>query len=79
MRHALDPRFAIGMIADWRGQPYELIGAEPYRRRDGRDVLIPVWRAPCIECGEWFETTTPQRRLKYPSRRCRLHTRKRPS
>jgi hypothetical protein len=69
----LDPRFAIGMIADWRGQPYELIRAKPYRRRDGRDVLILVWRARCIECGEWFETATPQRTLRYPTRRCSQH------
>ena len=59
----IDPRFTVGMAADWRGQNYKLIRIEPYRRRDGRDTLILVWRSHCFECG---------------ARRCaRHHSRKR--
>jgi hypothetical protein len=74
-----DPRFAVGMIADWRGQQYELIGIEQRQRRDGRETMILVWRTQCLGCGAQFETTTPQRNLRYPSRRCPVHTRKRAS
>jgi hypothetical protein len=35
-----DPRFAIGMITDWRGQQYELSGIEQCSRRDGRKTLV---------------------------------------
>jgi hypothetical protein len=72
-----DPRFAIGMLTEWRGQQYELVGIEPRRRRDGRDTLILVWRASCLVCGASFATTTPQRKLKYPTRHCPMHTKKR--
>jgi hypothetical protein len=68
-----DPRFVIGMIVNCRGQPYELVAIEPRQRRDGRNTLILVWRSRCHVCGNSFETTTPQRKLKYPTRRCRLH------
>jgi hypothetical protein len=29
-------KFTLGMVADWRGQQYELVEVKPYRRRDGR-------------------------------------------
>jgi hypothetical protein len=35
-----DPRFAIGMITDWRGQPYELIEIRPHTRRDGSQSWV---------------------------------------
>jgi len=72
-----DRRFTIGMTADWRGQPYELVGIEPRQRRDGRNTLILIWRSQCLDCGTAFETTTPQRTLKYPTRRCPTHVHKR--
>jgi hypothetical protein len=68
-----DPRFTMGMTADWRGQKYELVGVKPHRRRDGRETLVLVWRTGCLTCGASFETATPQRTLKYPTRRCPLH------
>jgi len=34
-----DPRFTLGMIADWRGQPFELIAIKSHRRRDGRETV----------------------------------------
>jgi hypothetical protein len=71
-----DPRFVIGMVAEWRGQPYELTAIRPYQRRDGRDTLILVWNTKCFQCGAPFETATPQRGLKFPTRRCPLHVRK---
>jgi hypothetical protein len=71
-----DPRFVIGMTADWQGQSYELIAIEPRQRQDGRNTLVLVWRSQCIKCGAPFETTTPQRKLNYPARRCPAHTMK---
>jgi hypothetical protein len=63
-------RFVVGMITDWRGQPYELTAIEPYQRRDGWGTFLLIWRSKCIACGVPFETKTSQRRLKHPTRRC---------
>ena len=66
------------VAADWRGQNYKLIRIEPYRRRDGRDTLILVWRSHCFECGAEFECSAPQRAFRGATRRCaRHHSRKR--
>lgn len=71
-----DPRFTVGMIAEWRGQKYRLIDIRPYRRLDGRDSAIMVWRSRCIECGDLFETTTPLQELTKATRRCPTHVRR---
>jgi hypothetical protein len=65
------------MVADWRGQQYELVEVNPYRHRDGRDSLVFVWRSHCLTCGAAFTITAPQRRLKYPLRHCPEHVQKR--
>jgi len=72
----LRPEFNVGMVADWRGQQFELVEVRPHRRRDGRDTLVFVWRSHCLVCGTAFSATTPQRKLKYPPRRCPEHARK---
>jgi hypothetical protein len=76
-RATLLPGFALGMVADWRGQQFELVEVRPYRRRDGGDSLILVWRGHCLACGAAFTITAPQRKLKYPVRRCPEHVKKR--
>jgi hypothetical protein len=68
-----DARFSMGMVADWRGQPFEVLARRPYRRKDGRPTLILIWATHCLACGTPFETTTPQRAFKYPTRRCPAH------
>jgi len=65
-RTTLRPGFALGMVADWRGQQYELVDIKPYRRRDGRDTLVFVWRSHCLTCGAAFTARAPQ----YPIRHC---------
>jgi hypothetical protein len=68
------PAYPLGARANWRGQSYELTAIKPYRRRrDGRETLLLVWCTLCLECGAWFEVTTPNRKLTYPNRRCALH------
>ncbi|WP_051334783.1 hypothetical protein [Bradyrhizobium sp. Ai1a-2] len=65
--------FTLGMIAEYRGQKYRLIDVRPYRRLDGRDSQIMVWRSRCMTCGALFETTTPFRELTKATRRCSAH------
>ena len=73
----LRPEFSLGMVADWRGQQFELVEVRPHRRRDGRDSLVLIWRSRCLVCGAVFTARAPQRKLKYPTRRCPEHVKKR--
>ena len=68
-----DPRFTVGMIAEWKGQSYELVGYRPHINRNSREVTILVWRSHCRACGAPFEFTTPQRKFRDPNRNCQSH------
>ena len=58
------------------GQRYELIGTEPYTRRDGSETTLSLWQSECPVCGKAFEVRTPARARKFePSRRCEKHKR----
>jgi hypothetical protein len=63
----------VGICIRWKGQPYLLMGIEPYRRRDGKPSRVLLWRSWCAECGETFDFKAPHRKLRDPSRRCQLH------
>jgi hypothetical protein len=69
------PAYPLGAVAWWWGQSYELIDIKPYRDDGGSETLLLVWRSSCFDCDAWFNVTTPNRRLKSPSRRCELHKR----
>jgi len=64
------------MLKTYRGQEYEMIGTEPYIRRDGTETLLVVWRSHCATCGKPFELRTPKESSKFdPNRRCQKHKR----
>jgi len=69
----LDPRFTVGMTVNWQGQTFKLVAINPYQRQDGRETIVLVWQSNCAVCGCPFETITPQRKFKYPTRRCAAH------
>jgi len=62
----------VGKIIRYRNQHYELIGSEPYRRRDGELSVILTWQSQCPECGATF-TTTSGLVTRYLTRRCPSH------
>jgi hypothetical protein len=65
-----------GLIRTFDGQRYELIGDQPYMRRDGTETTLSVWRSRCAQCGEPFEVRTPTASAKFvPNRRCPKHKR----
>src|SRR5215471_9353588 len=38
---------------------FHYVTALPYRRRDGTETQLAVWRSSCVICGAEFEITTP--------------------
>jgi len=50
-------------------QRYELVGVEPYARRDGGNSFLLTWRGSCPECGADFESGTGTAGAP-PRRRC---------
>jgi hypothetical protein len=47
------------------GLVFELVGEEPYQRKDGSMTELRVWRSGCKVCGEAFEAKTPAYAEKY--------------
>lgn len=45
---------AAGYVHERYGQRYELVSAEPYKRKDGALSAVLVWRSTCA-CGAQFE------------------------
>ena len=35
------------------------VGARDHLTRDGRSVVLAIWRSMCVICGDPFEVTTP--------------------
>ncbi|HKR17644.1 hypothetical protein [Rhizorhapis sp.] len=59
----------VGTVILLDEQQYELVGVEPYRRRDGRKTELLVWATQCANCQSPFEVKTPLRTNGF-SRRC---------
>lgn len=38
---------------------FRLLRSVSYRRKDGTETTLRVWRGFCVVCGEGFEVTTP--------------------
>lgn len=58
----------------YRGQTYQRVGEEPYRRkRDGVTTTLAVWLSECAECGRTFQFKTPNGGTFAPNRRCAQH------
>ena len=68
---------AIGSATDIGAQRFACVGVQPYVTRDGRDLELSVWEAPCAECGLPFRYLTPRRKepVRIDRRRCDLHRR----
>lgn len=71
----LPGRPEIGTTSIIHRQRFECVAFQPYRTRDGRDVQLAVWQAPCAECGASFQLVTPTRSqgVRVDRRRCDLH------
>ena len=63
------------------GQLWEKSRYEPYRRKDGTETRLAVWRSWCAKCGAEFEVTTPEgvvaaeQSHRLETRRCPKHRR----
>ncbi len=67
---------ALGIVRDYVGQQYLLVGVHQYMRADESDALILTWLAACATCGAAFTFKGPGRTIKFqPSRRCQKHKR----
>lgn len=42
------------------GRIFDLVGEEPYTRKDGTTTSLKVWMADCAVCGQPFMIKTPQ-------------------
>lgn len=62
----------VGTILMLDAQRYELIGVEPYLRKDGGESRLLTWQAHCPDCGKPFEIKTGLK-SKDLSRRCVDH------
>jgi hypothetical protein len=73
----LPGRPEIGSKAHVQQQRFECVGLRPHRTRDGRDVQLAVWQAPCADCGAPFQLVTPvrERTVRVDRRRCDAHRR----
>ncbi len=49
---------SLSRAAVWKGQPYWPIGARPFTRRSGEEVLMFRWRTFCATCGAPTEATS---------------------
>lgn len=62
----------IGELIMLDGQRYELIGIEPYERKNGVQSHLLEWESHCADCGQRFTIKTG-RSIKHLNRRCDLH------
>jgi hypothetical protein len=71
-------RVVMGFLL-FKGQRYDLIGFETYRKEDGEEVDQRVWKSLCPECGKaftaWTPTVVPIEGIRRISRRCPDHKR----
>ncbi|RYE39506.1 MAG: hypothetical protein EOP21_10610 [Hyphomicrobiales bacterium] len=66
----------IGTVRLHKGQRFEVVMTSERPRRDGTIASILHWEAPCAQCGDPFQFTTPASSSKFePNRRCQKHKR----
>ena len=64
----------IGTVINHQGQRYRCVGFAPHTCRDGREIFLAEWTAPCADCGAPFIHRTPAAASRFaPNRRCSLH------
>ncbi len=68
---SVDFEFAppAGTVVMFRGQRYEMIGTEPYTRRDGEETTLLRWASHCARCADPMEVKSAIR-TKWLNRRC---------
>lgn len=57
------------------GQVYSFVRTEPYRRRDGTETELRVYRSGCARCHEPFEVKVSAGGHRSLNRRCPKHHR----
>ena len=47
-----------GTVVMFRGQRYEMVGTEPYTRKDGSEATLLRWASHCARCADPMEAKT---------------------